>query len=381
MISLIKRVLKCLGVKRVNALAARLRGIVYPIGDFLGYAVFFAFLKEAKEPAPDRIKKVLIIRLDRIGDLVLSTPAIRAVRTGFPQAEIHLLVSEYTKDLVDNSPNINKLLIDGRDGLGGDYDLAFALHPGFKQNYLTFKSGAKMRAGYSGRGGSFFLTHKIEDDRATRIRHEVESALEIVGLLGCGTENRDLEITITEGGERLADEFLKKNGLSDKDLIIGIHPGSRQHYIRWKKERFAGVADKLTGTYNAKILLFGGGSEDSLVKSVVQLMKKKPVVAFDLPLLQLVSLIKRCRLFISNSTGPMHIAAALKVPVTAIFGNMHPLDSYQEWGPWGEGHMIVSKDLKCPDCHPTDCRTFDCMTLITEEDVLNAVAGQLLRLK
>ena len=73
----------------------------------------------------------------------------------------------------------------------------------------------------------------------------------------------------------------------------------------------------------------------------------------------------------------MHIAAALKVPVVAIFGNIHPLDSYQEWGPWGEGHIVVSKDLNCPDCHPGDCKTFDCLRLISSQEVLQAVSQQL----
>jgi ADP-heptose:LPS heptosyltransferase len=73
----------------------------------------------------------------------------------------------------------------------------------------------------------------------------------------------------------------------------------------------------------------------------------------------------------------MHIAAALEVPVVAIFGNIHPLDSYLEWGPWGEGHIVVSKNLNCPDCHPSDCKTFDCMKLISASEVLAAALKQL----
>ena len=102
-------------------------------------------------------------------------------------------------------------------------------------------------------------------------------------------------------------------------------------------------------------------------------MKNKPVLFLDRPLTELVSLIKRSRLFIGNSTGPMHIASALKVPVVAIFGPVHPLDSYQEWGPWGPGHIVVSKNLNCLDCHPSDCREFKCMDLITVDEVMAAV--------
>lgn len=101
-------------------------------------------------------------------------------------------------------------------------------------------------------------------------------------------------------------------------------------------------------------------------------MEEKPFEARDMTLTQLVSLIKRGHLFIGNSTGPMHIAAALEVPVIAIFGTMHPLDSYKEWGPWGEKHIIISKELECGDCHPSDCKTFDCMKLISSEEVSKA---------
>jgi ADP-heptose:LPS heptosyltransferase len=370
----LKAILKSLGVSDINNLATYSRYIYYSTVDIFGYLLFL-LIKNDKF-AHNKINKILIIRLDRIGDLVLSTPAIKAVRSTFKDAEIHLMVPKYTKDLVCNNPNISKLLIYKEDKLCSNYDLAIALHPGFKQNYLTYKSGAKIRVGYSGQGGSFFLTFKQKDDRAVRIRHEVESVLEVAGLIGCKTDNKELEVSITDEGERFADEFINKNCLSDNDLIIGIQAGSRQSHIRWKKEGFAEVANRLMETYNAKVILFGGSSEKTLIDSISSLMGKQPVVALNLSLTQLVSTIKRCNLFISNSTGPMHIAAALKVPVIAIFGNIHPLDSYQEWGPWGKGHVVVSKNLNCPDCHPTDCMTFDCMNLITANEVMDAVVRQ-----
>ncbi len=100
-------------------------------------------------------------------------------------------------------------------------------------------------------------------------------------------------------------------------------------------------------------------------------------MALETELTELVSVIKKCSLFIGNGTGPMHIASALHVPVVAIFGTIHPLDSYKAWGPWGNNHTIVSKDMDCKNCHPSDCKTFDCMNLITANEVLNAVNLQL----
>lgn len=354
-----------------------MRKLFYQLLDAFGYGVcgvlrFLRIIPRIPEFDKNSIKKILIIRNDRIGDMILSTPAIRAVRQGFPNAQIHLLASRYTKDLVTHNPNITKILIEGDGKISHDYDLAIALNPGLAQNRLLWQSGARYRVGFTGWGGGFFLTHRVTDDREKRIRHEVESALELASLVGCSTENKSLDISITNEGEAFAEGFLSENNLKPADLVIVIHPGARQKYIRWRKEGFAEVADRLIKENNTKVILMGSKDEEGLVKEVISLMKDKPLVAIGLKLTELVSLIKRCGLFIGNSTGPMHIAAALKVPVVAIFGNIHPLDSYQEWGPWGEGNIVVSKNLNCLHCHPGECRSFDCMRLITAEDVLGA---------
>jgi len=167
-------------------------------------------------------------------------------------------------------------------------------------------------------------------------------------------------------------------GISSQDKIVAIHPGARQEYIRWQKEGFVEIANNLIEEYHFKILLVGGDFEEHLVEDILSLIKNKREVipAGNTTLTQLVSLLKRCNLFIGNSTGPMHMAAALNIPVVAIFGCVNPLDNYKRWGPWGNGHIVVSKDLNCPDCHPSDCETFDCMRLITTKEVLEAIDSQ-----
>lgn len=374
-----KIIVKKSGLRGLSRYVRKIRKACYYLFDAIGYILFFpVFLISAgKKDAKGKINKILVIRIDRIGDVLLSTPAIRAVRETFPAAEISLLVSAYTKDLVVDSPDIDKLLIYGQDRVSSNYDLAFALHSGLRQNYLTFTSGARIRVGYTGWGGGFFLTRKLVDDREKRIRHEVESALEVVGSIGCTTQDKSLRISVTKEGEEFAEEYLQQHQFNKEDIIVVVHPGARQDYIRWEKRGFAAVADRLIKEEKAKVILIASRSEQQLMEEVVSLMREKPFFAIGLSLAQLVSLIKRCRLFIGNSTGPMHIAAALKVPVVAIFGNIHPLDSYQEWGPWGEGHIVVSRNLNCSDCHPSDCKTFDCLQLISAEEVLEAARQQL----
>ena len=167
-----------------------------------------------------------------------------------------------------------------------------------------------------------------------------------------------------------AQRFYQDSGLTAP--VIFMHPGSRQEYIRWKKEGFAEVADMLIRDKKACVILAGGTDERDLIRELGSLMKEKAVIAEGLTLSRLVSLIKRADLFIGNSTGPMHIAAALRVPVVAIFGCRHPLDSFLEWGPWGQKCIVVSKDVGCRRCHPSDCVSFECMAAVTVADVYRA---------
>jgi lipopolysaccharide heptosyltransferase II len=366
-----KKIVLVVGFVKIFSIARHVRKIFYALTNPCIYVIVYPFLKH--EPFNrETIRKILLIRTDRIGDMILSTPALRAVRESFPQADIHLLGSGYTHDLLVDNPDIDKFISRGIDTTDNDYDLAISLHPGFKQNLYTYQSGARYRIGYAGCGGSFFLTDAVKDDRDTRVRHEVQSALEIVARAGCSTNNHELFISVTEKGEVYTNDFLKKHNLTRQDTIIAIHPGSSQSYIRWNKRGFARVADMLSNTFQATIFLIGNGEEKELVDDVASMMKEKSVIIYDTNLTQLVSIIKCCSLFIGNSSGPLHIAAALKIPAIAIFGATHPLDSYQEWGPWGDNNIIITKDLTCKHCHPTDCKTFDCMNLISPQEVFIA---------
>lgn len=377
-----KKFLKKIGRNRWNRYLRYIRSFYFELFDLIGEGVFgfLRILRAIKPILPfekNSVKKILVIRLDRIGDLILSTPVFKALRGGFPQAKIYLLVQSYTLDLVINNSNLDGVLVLGKDKIPGDFDLAIALHPGYKQNQIAFQSGARFRIGYTGSGGGFFLTRKVKDDRQIRIRHEVVSGLELAKIAGCSIEVIKPEVSFTEKGELFGQDFFERNGLFGKYPIVAIHPGARQEYIRWNSSGFAEVASRLMQEFGSQVILIGSGNEKLIIEEIVSLMPIKPIISLDLALTELVSLIKRCSLFIGNSSGPMHIAAALDVPVVGIFGNIHPLDSYQEWGPWGNKHLVVSVNLKCKDCHPGDCRDFQCMKLITPEMVFAAVKKQI----
>ena len=133
-------------MRRLNILARRLRQGTYLLIDIVGTVIcYFPFLLlREKRFTVENSKKILVIRIDRIGDVILSTPVLSTLRYSFPNAEIHMLIAEYTRDLLIKNPNIDRLLVK-EDHLDKDYDLAIVLHPGFYQNYLSFASCAKIR--------------------------------------------------------------------------------------------------------------------------------------------------------------------------------------------------------------------------------------------
>ncbi len=339
---------------------------------------------------PNKVLKIMVVRADRIGDLVLSTPSFAALRQRFPNAYISLIVRTVTKDLVVENPMIDEVIdFDHNMPIANKirfllnrkhsrYDLAIVLHSTFWWCLLTYISGAVCRIGYKGKGGGFLLTNPIPPRKGDD-KHELENTLNIVRFVGADVKEKLPYVCVTRKGEDYAKNFFDDNCIGDFDTIVAIHPGARQEYIRWQKEGFAALADMIIEKYAFRILVIGGASEKSLVRDVHRRIKDKKFVvsACDMTLTELVSLIKRCALFVGNSTGPMHIAAALGVPVVAIFGSIHPSDSYNKWGPWGEGHIVVSKNLNCYDCHPSDCENMDCMRLIEPEEVMCAVTKQI----
>jgi ADP-heptose:LPS heptosyltransferase len=324
-----------------------IRRTSYVVFDFAGECVFAVarvcnFLPRIKPLDEKLIERILVVRNDRIGDLVLSTPAIRALRKMFPEAQIHLLINNYAKDLVVNNHNINKIFTEEKQIFENKYELAIALHAGFKQNQILFKSKALWRVGFTGFGGGFFLTDRVADDRRENPQHEVDFTLRVVEKVGVlFAENKKLEISITVEGEKFANKFYLDNKLKKATIIV--HPGARQDCLRWPKQGFAQLCDRLIKERKVNIVLTGTGAEKDLVEDILSIMDHKPIVCWDIKLTELVSVLKRASMYIGNITGPMHIACAVNIPVVAITGLVNSLDDFRYWGPVCDKYQIVCK--------------------------------------
>jgi len=393
----ILKALRSIRNKTVKKLFRVIIIIYYAAINIFGSAIFFMgrwfrLIHSREKFSKGSIKRILVIRLDKVGDVICSLPVITALRENFPHSFIGFLSSAYTNDLIESNSSINEaILYEERASLfrriGFMYslkkyrfDLAIVLSPYFESSLVAFLSGAKFRVGYPANGSAFLLTDKIS--LKNRFKHEIESSLDVVRNIGIDTQNKVPILEIPDIDRKFAENFFLERQISPSDLVIGIHPSASAQYKCWPADYFAAVSDNLIEKHQAKIILFGSKSDIAIIDKILKLARHAPVVAdCSFNLMQVAGLISNCSIFLGNNSGPMHIAAAVGTPTVAIFGNIHPLDSEKKWAPPGENNIVVRKNMDCIGCHPGNCRDYRCINEVAMADVLEALDKQIKRLK
>jgi len=354
----------------------------------IDYAAYQATRLFMRKKLPKNVKNILFVELSHVGDVISITPAIRAVRRKYPDAKISALVFPAMAEILTNNPNINDIIHyedDFSDMLNKlkqkNFDIAIMLRPGsMKVSLLCLLSNIKYRLGCrkSGitEGKGFFLSRKVYP--LSRVEHAVDENLRIVQNLNVKIEDRHLEIYPSKKDKDYINKFLKKNKIQKKDLLIAVHPGSKNiesienptHF--WPRKRFAEVCDKLIKHYKAKIVITGAPNEVKTANEIASFMKSKPIIAAGKTTIkQFAALVENCKLMISIDTGAVHIANATNsVTIISLMGPHDP----KIWRPYGNRHSYISKwDIVCTGCKRYSCpkKKNICMDLITVEDVLN----------
>ncbi len=341
----------------------------------------FFFIKHKKS------NKILVIRLWAVGEAILTLPMIHVLRKKFPKAEITVLCRERVKDVFYGNKDIDDLLIFEPGNFLAllknirHFDVSFDTEPFFRLSALLSLFFSARRIGFSGSIRSLLYTDKVKfNDR----QHEVLTFLDLSKELGAYYKPKELiPLNYSEDDRKIVEKVLKENKISKNDFVIGITPGAAEsaRFRMWAKERFAELADILVEKYNAKIVFVGAKSDESVIKGVQGLMKKHSIsIAGKTNLRQTFYLVKKCRIFISNDTGPMHIAAAQGVKTIGLFGPNLP----DRFAPYGPKNISVYKKVECSPCinvHlgqvPKECKRkknkYLCMNLIQVKDVLEAV--------
>ena len=216
-----------------------------------------------------KIKRILIVRTDRIGDVILSTPVIKAARQAFPQAYIAVMVRPYTKDIVISNPYLDEVIIYDKYGIHKSwratlkfglnlrrkrFDLALILHPTNRAHIVSFLAGIPYRLGYKKKCG-FLLTHSIKDNKHLGKKHELEYNFDLAELGGIRMVDKSLFMPLGEGDKQTAGDILRKAGFTDGNNLVAIHPGSSCPSKRWLPENFALLSDKLNRLDNIKVIV------------------------------------------------------------------------------------------------------------------------------
>ena len=332
--------------------------------------------------------KILLTRTDRIGDVVLSTPAIKAVRDKYPDAHIAFMVRPYAKDIVRGNPNLDEVIIYDKYGKERGFlstvffalalrkkkfDLAIMLHPTNRVHLIAYLAGVPERVGYD-RRLAFLLTKKVSHKKQEGKKHELEYTLDLLKVMEIEAKDRELFLPIHENDIKRIEKFLEEYHVGKEVTLIAVNPGASCPSKRWAPKNFAEVSDELAAKFKARILIVSDCANAEFAKSVAAGMKYEPVnLAGKTTVGELAALLSKCKLFVSNDSGPVHIASAVGTPVISIFGRKDPGLSPRRWGPRGDKSVVFHKDVGCDPCLAHNCKIdFKCLQAITPPEVLKA---------
>lgn len=334
----------------------------------------------------DRLRSVLVLSPNWLGDAVLALPTLTNLRRTLPDVRISLLARPWMRDLFQASPFIDELIevplwtqpawsvsaLRQRR-----FELALLLPNSFRTALITMLAGIPHRIGYMSDGRWPLLTVGVCHS-SKRVVHQVDSYLGLLRALRWDAWQHPAGLALPLGTDAEATRLLAESGLTRDALLIGMTPGAAYGTAkRWQLERFAEVADRLAKRLNTTTLLFGSRAEAPLTRAVREKMQER---AIDLggrtPLGLFASLLGRCRMLLTNDTGAMHLAAALGVPCVALFGPTDPRIT----GPLGPRHRVFHEPPVCAPCRYRDCPIdHRCMRAIRVEEVVAAAEGLLER--
>ena len=330
---------------------------------------------------PEQVNRILIIRLAPLGETVLTTPVIRALRQHFREAHIAYMVAPTREDLVSANPHLNEVLtyqvsvpkliyqIARRK-----FQMAVILQPTLRLVLHTFLSRIPLRVGFeTNTGGKRLLSVAVPNNTA---QHETQRYLDVVRALDIEVVDDEPEVFVNNEGKAWMDNFLKIQKIDDGKPIIGINPGAATVYRRWDPTNFAVLGDLLHEVYRAHIVITTGPREGALANQVVAQMSHSPIIVNQATPMQLAALLQQCDLYISNDTGPMHLSTAVKTPTVALFGASNLI----QWAPPWEKHAVIARK-ECPlmktlsskewDAHPDHAR--ENLETITPDTVMATV--------
>lgn len=322
-------------------------------------------------------KNILIVRTDRIGDLVLTLPVSGLIKKQYPNCKVTFLVREYTKNIISNHPFIDDVIVleenDGKVSLFDNlniikskkFDTCIVVYPTFVLSLIMFLSGIKNRIGTGYRWYSFLFNHKVYEHRKNAERHELEFNVNLLEKLNIKNnvdeQNVSYDLRVNESSLSSVNKFLADENIDSSKRIIIVHPGSGGSSVDLPVNKFTELVKKLDED-NFQIILTGNKNEIELCKKIKSSSKAKNFTGkFNLD--ELTALISKSVMFISNSTGPIHIAAALEKFTVGFYPKIVSC-SKERWAPYTNKKLVYEPNIDCKSCTREQCEKLNCMDSI-----------------
>jgi ADP-heptose:LPS heptosyltransferase len=414
------------------------RWIVFCISliDSVGYSVV-NILKRFKKPhpAPDCIKNILIFKLDHIGDVLMVTPALKFLKSRYRGASITVVVGSWSKDILKDNPDVDEILVYDaywfNRNKGKKFNMKktwrfiqemrrkkFDIFYSFRGDFMGILIGAilriPIRIGFNNGGGGFLLTNSLTPlENAHQIEQFLYAAREnSFNIQFCSgdkdsrsysyAEKRDnigevnlMRIVIAGEDMRFADTFIKQYSMQSplhpfkkgvgapirrmgRGIFVGFHMGAGYSSKLWIPEKYGILIKRLHEDFGIRAILVGGEEDEAIIKRIQSIILDTGSMnsAGRTNIKETAALIEKCRLFIGNDSAPVHIAAAVGVPVIVIFS---AANNPVGWKPVGKDVICITKDVPCRSCEKSECVDTKCMRMVTVDEVYDKAKEILMR--
>ncbi len=296
---------------------------------------------------PHDLKRIIVSRTDRIGDVVLSLPVFASLKECFQESQLIALVSGYTSDVVASFPDIDTVITSEADDSVWETarklrairaDAILFLFPRFRLATAAFIAGVPIRVGTAYRWYSFLFNRKVREHRKDSIKSEAEYNLSLASAIGCTAKTLSTRLRIDEKGLNRAREFMSRHGLGK---FVVLHPGSGGSATDWSTDNFRKLCAEIIANTDFNVVVTGSTQEESLCAEVASGLQRCLNAAGKFSLLEFIAFLSMADVFVSNSTGPIHLAAAVGTPVVGIYPNNKPMTPAR-WAPISDRKVILT---------------------------------------
>ena len=332
-------------------------------------------------------KNILIVRNDRIGDVVLSLPLAGLIKKHYPDCNVTFLLRNYTKDIANDHPKIDDVIILKEDNgkipvwknvnqlKKGSFDTSIIVYPTFITALIIFLARVKFRVGSGYRWYSFLFNKKVFEHRKYAEKHELEYNVNLLKVFGIkeniSTENVLFDIHINKTSMEKVNKTLTDSRVEFEKKLIIVHPGSGGSAIDLPIEKFSQLVKNLSLLNDLNIIVTGNEDEKNMCNTI-SANTKAIELSGEFNLSEIICLISLSDIFISNSTGPIHIAAALGTYTVGFYPKIRAC-SPERWGPYTEKKVIFTPEIECNDCTREQCERLNCMNSIDIDNVTKEV--------